>query len=160
MSNPASPTTCHPELSRQFGLRIFLKPEIHSATGSYKDRLAPAAIAEAIQAGATRVVVTSSGNQGLAIAHAARAAGIPGLVLATQHILPVYRDALRDLGAELGFTVDWDAASGTVVLTTGSTEPQSPAASVSPAAEAQSAAAAPLVTALPEESVLPASPAA
>ena len=67
---------------------------------------------------------------------------------------------LRDLGAALGFTVDWDAASGTVVLTTGTAEPQSPAASVSPAAEAQTAAAAPLVTALPEESVLPASPAA
>ena len=109
MSNPASPTTCHPELSRQFGLRIFLKPEIHSATGSYKDRLAPAAIAEAIQAGATRVVVTSSGNQGLAIAHAARAAGIPCLVLATQHILPVYRDALRDLGAELQTVPDMKA---------------------------------------------------
>ena len=47
------------------------------------------------------MVETSSGNQGLAIAHAARADGIPCLVLATQHILPVYRDALRDLGADL-----------------------------------------------------------
>ncbi len=109
MSNPASPTTYHPELSRQFGLRIFLKPEIHSATGSYKDRLAPAAVAEAVRSGAKRVVVTSSGNQGLAIAHAARAAGIPCLVLATQHILPVYRDALRDLGAELQTVPDMKA---------------------------------------------------
>ena len=109
MSNPASPTTYHPELSRQFGLRIFLKPEIHSATGSYKDRLAPAAVAEAVRSGAKRVVVTSSGNQGLAIAHAAQAAGIPCLVLATQHILPVYRDALRDLGAELQTVPDMKA---------------------------------------------------
>ena len=101
MSAPLSPTTFSPELSKEFGLQIHLKPEIHSATGSYKDRLGPAAVAEAIQAGATKVVATSSGNQGLAIAHAARAAGIPCLILATQHILPVYRNALRDLGAEL-----------------------------------------------------------
>jgi threonine synthase len=86
MSAPVSPTLFSPELSQEFGLRIFLKPEIHSPTGSYKDRLGPAAIAEALQAGAARVVVTSSGNQGLAIAHAARAAGIPCLVIATQHI--------------------------------------------------------------------------
>ncbi|MGD9613120.1 MAG: PLP-dependent lyase/thiolase [Kiritimatiellia bacterium] len=109
MTAPLSPTTFDPELSRAFGLRIYLKPEIHSATGSYKDRLGPAAIAEALQAGATKVVVTSSGNQGLAIAHAARAAGIPCLVLATQHILPVYRDALRDLGADLQTVPDMPA---------------------------------------------------
>lgn len=109
MPVPASPTTFSPGLSREFGLRIYLKPEIHSATGSYKDRLGPAAVAEAIQAGATKVVATSSGNQGLAIAHAARAAGIPCLILATQHILPVYRDALRDLGAELQTVPDMKA---------------------------------------------------
>ena len=109
MTAPLSPTLFSPELSKEFGVQVYLKPEIHSATGSYKDRLAPAAIAEAIQAGATRVVVTSSGNQGLAIAHAARAAGIPCLVLATQHILPVYRDALRDLGADLQTVPDMQA---------------------------------------------------
>ena len=109
MTVPLSPTTFSPELSKEFGLQVYFKPEIHSATGSYKDRLGPAAIAEAMQAGAAKVVVTSSGNQGLAIAHAARAAGLPCLVLATQHILPVYRDALRDLGAELQTVPDMAA---------------------------------------------------
>ena len=109
MTVPLSPTTFSSELSREFGIQVYFKPEIHSATGSYKDRLGPAAIAEAMQAGAAKVVVTSSGNQGLAIAHAARAAGLPCLVLATQHILPVYRDALRDLGAELQTVPDMAA---------------------------------------------------
>lgn len=109
MSESVSPTIFSPELSKAFNARIFLKPEIHSATGSYKDRLGAAAIAEAVRAGATRVVVTSSGNQGLAIAHAARAANLPCLVIATRHILPVYRAALRDLGAELQVVPDMAA---------------------------------------------------
>ena len=109
MTAPLSPTNFSPELSKEFGIRVHLKPEIHSATGSYKDRLGPAAVAEAIAAGATKVVATSSGNQGLAIAHAARAASISCLILATQHILPVYRDALRELGAELQTVPDMKA---------------------------------------------------
>lgn len=109
MFAPASPTLFSPALSNAHRVRVYLKPEIHSATGSYKDRLAPAAVAEAIQAGATKVVATSSGNQGLAIAHAARTAGLPCLVLATRQILPVYRAALRDLGADLDIVPDMQA---------------------------------------------------
>lgn len=109
MSNPASPTTFSPALSQEFNAQIYLKPEIHSPTRSYKDRIGPAAVAEAIQAGATKVVVTSSGNQGLAIAHAARAAGIPCVVLATQDILPAYKQELRRLGADLQLVPDMKA---------------------------------------------------
>ncbi len=54
------------------------------------------------------MVATSSGNQAWPFAHAARAAGIlPDL--ATQHILPVYRDTLRDRGAELQTVPDMKA---------------------------------------------------
>ena len=111
MSTPASPTTFSPALSREFAAKVHLKPEIHGATGSYKDRIGPAAVAEALAAGAAKVVVTSSGNQGLAIAHAARAAGVPCLVLATQDILPVYQQELRRLGADLQLVPDMKARS-------------------------------------------------
>ena len=111
MSTPASPTTFSPALSREFAAKVHLKPEIHGATGSYKDRIGPAAVAEALAAGAAKVVVTSSGNQGLAIAHAARAAGVPCLVLATQDILPVYKQELRRLGADLQLVPDMKARS-------------------------------------------------
>ena len=111
MSNPVSPTQFSPALSQEFNAQIYLKPEIHSATGSYKDRMAEAAVAEARQAGAARAVVTSSGNQGIAIAHAAQAAGLPLLVIATRHILPFYRDELRRYGAELQLVPDMKARS-------------------------------------------------
>mgnify|MGYP001765190266 CR=1 FL=1 len=111
MSQPASPTTFSPSLSKAYGARIYLKPEIHSATGSYKDRMAAAAVEEALRAGATKAVVTSSGNQGIAIARAAQAAGLPLLVVATQHILPFYRDELRRFGAELETVPDMKARS-------------------------------------------------
>ncbi len=111
MSTPASPTTFSSALSREFAAKVHLKPEIHGATGSYKDRIGPAAVAEALAAGAAKVVVTSSGNQGLAIAHAARAAGVPCLVLATQDILPVYKQELRRLGADLQLVPDMKARS-------------------------------------------------
>ena len=58
MSTPASPTTFSPALSQAFNAKVYLKPEIHGATKSYKDRIGPAAISEAIRAGATKVVVT------------------------------------------------------------------------------------------------------
>lgn len=111
MSQPASPTTFSPSLSKTYGARIYLKPEIHSATGSYKDRMAAAAVEEALRAGATKAAVTSSGNQGIAIARAAQAAGLPLLVVATQHILPFYRDELRRFGAELQTVPDMKARS-------------------------------------------------
>ena len=111
MSAPVSPTTFSPALSHEFNAQIYLKPEIHSPTHSYKDRIGPGAVAEAIQAGATRVVVTSSGNQGLAIAHAAKAACIPCLVLATQDILPAYKQELQRLGADLQLVPDMKTRS-------------------------------------------------
>lgn len=111
MSNPISPTPFSPALSREFNAQVYLKPEIYSPTGSYKDRMAAAAVAEALQAGAQKAVLTSSGNQGIAIAHAARAAGLPCLVIATQHILPFYRNELKRLGAELETVPDMKARS-------------------------------------------------
>ena len=111
MSTPASPTTFSPALSKAFNAKVYLKPEIHSPTGSYKDRMAAAAVAEALQAGASKAVVTSSGNQGIAIALAAQTAGLPCLVIATQHILPFYRNELRRFGAELQIVPDMQSRS-------------------------------------------------
>jgi threonine synthase len=111
MSKPVSPTTFSPALSKAFNAKVYLKPEIHGATKSYKDRIGPAAIAEAIRAGAAKVVVTSSGNQGIAIAHAAQAAGIPCLVLAVKDILPAYKQELQRLGADLQLVPDMKVRS-------------------------------------------------
>ena len=106
-----SPTQFSATLSQECNAKVYLKPEIHSPTGSYKDRIGPAAVAEALQAGAKRVVLTSSGNQGLAIARAAQAAGLPCLVLAVRDILPVYKAGLLRYGASLELVPDMKARS-------------------------------------------------
>ena len=111
MSVPVSPTYFSPVLSTAYNVRVFLKPEIYAPTGSYKDRIGPVAVAEAIQAGAQKVVLTSSGNQGLAVARAAKAAGLPCLILATRHILPVYKEGLQHFGAELEIVPDMQVRS-------------------------------------------------
>ena len=111
MPAPLSPTQFSATLSREFNAKIYLKPEIHSPTGSYKDRIGPAAVAEALQAGAKRVVLTSSGNQGLAVARAAQAAGLPCRIIATRHILPVYQQGLERFGAELEIVPDMKVRS-------------------------------------------------
>lgn len=111
MSDPVSPTEFSPVLSRQTGARVYLKPEIHSPTGSYKDRMATAAVAEALQAGASRVVLASSGNQGIAIAHAAKAVNLPCLVVSTKHIPSFYRNELQRLGASLEIMPDMKGRS-------------------------------------------------
>lgn len=111
MPAPLSPTLFSSTLSQEFGAKIYLKPEIHSATGSYKDRIGPVAVAEALRAGAQKVVLTSSGNQGLAVACSARAAGLPCRIIATRHILPVYKEGLERFGAELEIVPDMKARS-------------------------------------------------
>ena len=111
MSKPVSPTVFSPALSQEFNAQVYLKPEIFSPTGSYKDRIGAAAVAEALQAGARKVGVTSSGNQGLAIARAAQAAGIPCLVLAVRDILPAYQAELQRFGASLELVPDMKTRS-------------------------------------------------
>ena len=111
MSKPVSPTVFSPALSQEFNAQVYLKPEIFSPTGSYKDRIGVAAVAEALQAGARKVGVTSSGNQGLAIARAAQAAGIPCLVLAVRDILPAYQAELQRFGASLELVPDMKTRS-------------------------------------------------
>lgn len=111
MSEPISPTILSQCYTDLIGSPVYIKAEIHSPTGSYKDRMAAAAIEEALAAGADKVVLTSSGNQGLAIAHAAKKAGLSCLVVSTKHILPVYREELKRLGAGLELTEDMKTRS-------------------------------------------------
>jgi len=111
MTTPISPTILSPHYTETIGVPVYIKPEIHSPTGSYKDRMATEAIEESRAAGATKVVLTSSGNQGVAIAYAAQAVGMPCLVVSTKHILPIYREELNRLGAELELTPDMKSRS-------------------------------------------------
>ena len=70
---------------RRIGIeRLFLKDESQNPSGSFKDRLAFAAIAMAPRFGARAVGVSSTGNAGAAAAAYAARAGLPCIVLTVQ----------------------------------------------------------------------------
>ncbi|MEX2358749.1 MAG: pyridoxal-phosphate dependent enzyme, partial [Pirellulaceae bacterium] len=72
-----TPLTASRSIGPALGLRhLYFKLESVNPTGSYKDRFAAAAISDMRRAGKSRVVATSSGNTGSALAAYAAAAGM------------------------------------------------------------------------------------
>lgn len=63
--------------------RVLVKDERANPTGSFKDRLASAAVSRARRLGADTVVVASSGNAGISVGAYAAAAGLRSVLLAT-----------------------------------------------------------------------------
>lgn len=73
----ATPLVEIPLASDRPRARVLAKCEQYNPTGSLKDRLAPALLAEAQRAGATSLVVASSGNLAVALAMLAARAKLP-----------------------------------------------------------------------------------
>jgi threonine synthase len=89
--------------------RILVKDERANPTGSFKDRLASAAVSRAGHVGADTVVVASSGNAGIAVSAFAAAAGLRTVLLATADPPqpPPTEAAAVALGARLCLTSSW-----------------------------------------------------
>jgi L-serine/L-threonine ammonia-lyase len=68
-------------LSAAAGCRVWLKLENLQPTGSFKLRGMGAACQMRVAAGATRLISSSGGNAGMAVAYAGRALGVPVLVV-------------------------------------------------------------------------------
>jgi threonine dehydratase len=81
-----------------FGEGFWLKPECTQPTGSFKIRGATNAVA---QLSPELVITHSSGNHGAALASAAKAAGIPAIVVVPETAPAVKVEAIRELGAEI-----------------------------------------------------------
>ncbi len=81
---------------------LWIKPEGFQAIGAFKVRGAANAIAQLDEsARATGVVAYSSGNHAQAVAHAARAAGMPSVIVIDDTAPPTKIEATRALGAEV-----------------------------------------------------------
>ncbi|MFC7331061.1 threonine ammonia-lyase [Marinactinospora rubrisoli] len=81
---------------------LWLKPESLQPTGAFKLRGATNALALLpAEARAAGVVTHSSGNHGQALAYAARAAGVPCVVVTPEGAPEVKIEAMRRFGAEL-----------------------------------------------------------
>lgn len=84
---------------------LLVKPENLQPVGAFKVRGATNRVAALTPAERARGVIThSSGNHGAALAYAARAQGVPALVVLVDTTPQVKVDAVRALGAEIVFT--------------------------------------------------------
>lgn len=81
--------------------RVLVKDERANPTGSFKDRLASAAVSAARATGATTVALASSGNAGIAAASYAAAAGLRCVLLTTPDLPEPTCAAVRATGARL-----------------------------------------------------------
>ena len=80
----------------------YLKPESLQPIGSFKLRGAYNAVAQLSEAARRRGVITySSGNHGQGVAYAARAFGIPAIIVMPSNAPQIKRDATTALGAQI-----------------------------------------------------------
>lgn len=107
-----TPLELSADLSARAGTAVHLKWESQQITGSFKIRGAYHALASLPDdARARGVVVSSAGNHGLGIAHAARALGVRARVFVPRSAPAVKRDGIGAMGAEVDATqADYDSA--------------------------------------------------
>ena len=87
------------------GPAVWLKAENLQRTGSFKVRGAVNAVLQLTTAQRSRGVITlSAGNHGLALAYAAKAVGIPCVVVVREDATVTKLEAIRQLGAEIVLT--------------------------------------------------------
>ena len=87
-------------LSEVSGADVYLKLENLPTTGSFKLRGAVNALLS-LGTGATGVVAASSGNHGVAVAHAAKIAGLYPLIFVPEGAAPSKLEAIEAFGAEI-----------------------------------------------------------
>jgi threonine dehydratase len=95
-----TPVVESPALSERTGAHVWLKCENMQVTGSFKVRGATNRLMTLSDDARTRgVVAASSGNHGIAVAHAGRALGIPVTVYVPGFASPAKTTAMQRLGA-------------------------------------------------------------
>jgi threonine synthase len=98
----ATPLLRVPPVARRYALRdLWVKDEGQNPTGSFKARGLAAAVTRATLAGATRFVVPTAGNAGVALAAYAARAGAHARVFAPAHTPRTILAQIQRYGAEL-----------------------------------------------------------
>jgi threonine synthase len=90
------------KLGEELGLKdLWIKNEGQNPTGSHKDRMSPFVIARAKSIGMKTVAVASSGNAGTSVAAYAAADNMECVVLTTEKINPIWKQAIEKTGAKI-----------------------------------------------------------
>jgi threonine dehydratase len=98
-----------PALDELAGARLWLKAENLQETGSYKVRGATLAVGRVAARGGRGVIAQSTGNHGLAVAHAAAAQGLAATIVLPRDAVAHKVDRIRATGSEVvlaGGTLD------------------------------------------------------
>ncbi len=88
-------------LSRALGATVLLKMEALQPVGSFKIRGLGRACQESVAAGAKRLLSSSGGNAGLAVAYAGRKLGVPVEVVVPRTTPEMMREVIRREGARV-----------------------------------------------------------
>jgi [CysO sulfur-carrier protein]-thiocarboxylate-dependent cysteine synthase len=107
-------------LSPKPGVRLWAKLESHNPTGSVKDRVARALIADAEAKGAVgpgaRILEPTSGNTGISLAMICARKGYRLTVVMPDNVTPERSDVLRMYGAEIVHSPGAQGSNGAVDL--------------------------------------------
>ncbi|MCC7052135.1 MAG: pyridoxal-phosphate dependent enzyme [Gemmatimonadaceae bacterium] len=95
-----TPVVEWPQYAERTGGPVFVKAEHLQRTGSFKLRGATNAVQQAIPLGRT-IATASSGNHGIAVSSALRAAGHDGVVFLPENVAPAKLDAVRRSGVRV-----------------------------------------------------------
>jgi threonine dehydratase len=95
-----TPVEFSPSLSDASGADVYLKMENLQTTGSFKLRGATNALLS-LSPGTKGVVAASSGNHGMAVAHAARIAGLEALIFVPESAAPSKLETIERMGARI-----------------------------------------------------------
>ena len=119
----STPVWESPPMSRILGVPVFLKMEAFQPVGSFKLRGMGRACQKACMNGAKKLVSSSGGNAGLAVAHAGRRLGIPVTIVVPGKTAARSRDLIRSEGAEVvEHGESWDDAHAHAVSLCGRLE--------------------------------------
>ncbi len=98
-------------LSSVLGEEVWMKMDCFQPVASFKIRGLGRTCREAVENGATRIVCSSGGNAGYAIAYACRELGVPATVVVPDTTPEFMRAKIRTMGAEIvEFGHAWDDA--------------------------------------------------
>jgi threonine dehydratase len=93
-----TPLAFSPYFSQRTGINVWFKPEHLQVTGSFKAR---GAFAKLMRNPGASVIAASTGNHGLAVAHAARTLGNQAEIFVPKNVSPAKMAALHTAGARL-----------------------------------------------------------
>ncbi|MEI8410877.1 MULTISPECIES: threonine synthase [unclassified Kribbella] len=100
-----TPLVTLPDLADELGAeQVWIKDESRNPTWTFKDRNAAVTISKAVEFGAGAVVVSTSGNHGVAIAAYAVRAGVECVVLSYPGLPESQQSLIRAFGARLVIT--------------------------------------------------------